>query len=602
MKRTILTLALALSAIALQAYPRPCDHPRLLLHSGEEGQIRAAIASQPVLASADSVLMVYCTKVMDLPPHPKKMAGKRIEKMSEPLRRIFALSYAYRVHGDMKYADRAIAEMLNTAAYDGWNPDHYLDTSELTMALAIGYDWLFDLLTDEQKRAVAEAVKKYGFDTSFNDHYAWFYTAYHNWNQVCNAGLVYGAIAFWDEYHREAVNILDKCFGSNYLTLQEGYSDEGAYAEGYGYWGYGSSFQIMLIAALESAFGSDLGLMEGYEKFFLSGRFMQMMNRPNGYCFNYADCARGASAQHMLSWLARKTGDKSLLYLEILKLKKRHFSSMDMQDLLPFFLICGRDMDFNDIPKPTEHFFVAGGQTPLYIYRSGWESPDDIYLGIKAGLASSNHAHNDTGSFIFDADGVTWADDMGAQSYLSLESRGIDLWNRLQNSDRYRVLRISPFVHNIITVNGHQPDVYQYVGLKQNWQEDKRKGVEMNLKMPYWEDLAMYNRLILLEGDQDPELAVYEDLKAREFPAQIRWSMCTLADAEIIDSQTIRLSKKGHERILRLSGEQAEAAIWSAQPQTDYDQPNPNNTLVGFTFNLKPWQRTIVRVTLTKVK
>lgn len=605
MRKTVLTLLLAFSALILQAYPKPCDHPRLLLKAGEEEQVRSAIASQQVMASMDSVLMLYCKSVMDLPPHPKKMAGQRIERMSEPLRRIFALSFAYRVHGERKYADRAIQEMLNTASYDGWNPKHYLDTSELTMALAIGYDWLFDLLTDEQKRIIAEAVKKYGFDTSFNDRYAWFYTATHNWNQVCNAGLVYGAIAFWDEYNAEANTILDKCFASNHLVLRDGYSDEGAYAEGYGYWGYGSSFQILLIAALESAFGSDLGLMDGYEKFFLSGHFMQMMNRPNGYCFNYADCARGASAQHMLSWLARKTGDYSLLYLELRKLKKKNFAypSMDMQDLVPCFLICGKDMDFSKVTKPEKNIFVAGGQTPIFIYRSGWDSPDDVYLGIKGGTASSNHGHQDVGSFIFDADGVTWADDLGSQSYLSLESRGIDLWNRWQSSDRYKVLRISPFVHNIITVNSHQPDVYQYVSFKKTYSTADMKGVEMNLKMPYWEDLSSYNRLILLEGSKDPVLSIYEDIKARENPAEVRWSMCTMADAEVIDSNTIKLSKRGHVRYLKIdSVVAAEAAVWSAQPQTDYDQPNPADRLVGFTFKLAPFEKTVVRVQLIKEK
>ena len=112
MRKTALTILLALSAIVSSAYPRPCGHPRLLLHEGEEAQIRAAIASQPVMASADSALMAYCDEVLALPPHEKKMAGFRIYKMQEPLRRIFALAYAYRVHGDRKYADRAIREMM----------------------------------------------------------------------------------------------------------------------------------------------------------------------------------------------------------------------------------------------------------------------------------------------------------------------------------------------------------------------------------------------------------------------------------------------------------------------------------------------------------
>lgn len=41
-----------------------------------------------------------------------------------------------------------------------------------------------------------------------------------------------------------------------------GYGPDGGYPEGFGYWGYGTSFQVMLIAALESAFGTDNGLSQ----------------------------------------------------------------------------------------------------------------------------------------------------------------------------------------------------------------------------------------------------------------------------------------------------------------------------------------------------
>ncbi len=602
MKFRFLPAALILISALAHAYPQPCDHPRLLLHAGEEEEIRLAIETQPVMAEADSAILAYCDETLYQPPHPRRMAGFRIERMQVPLQRIFYLSYAYRVHGDRRYADRAIEEMLNTAEYEDWNPGHFLDVAEITMGMAIGYDWLYDEMTAEQRRKVASAISRHGLDASKIDKDAWFYTAFQNWNQVCNAGLVFGAIAVWDEYRDDAVMILDKCFDSNYLTLTEGYSKEGAYAEGYGYWGYGSAFQILLIAALESAFGSDMGLMDGHDRFFRSGTFMQMMNRPTGLCFDYADSGREAAAEHMLAWLAVKTGDESLLYPEVQKLRKDHFSRMDMQRLLPFFLISARKIDFAKLQVPDGRFFTTGGLTPLYIYRSGWESEDDTYLGIKAGLISSNHSHCDVGSFVFDADGVTWADDLGLQPYLSLESKGVDLWNRWQNSSRYDVFRIGPFSHNIITVNGHRPDVYQYIDFTRTWCEDAQKGAEMNLKMLYWEDLKDYRRTVILLGEDDAELLVKDELRAGDHPAIVRWNLCTTAQAEIMDDTCIRLFADGHERLLRLEGCNGKAAIWSAQPGTDIDYPNPDNVLVGFTVNLEAGESAVMNVSLIKIK
>ena len=602
MKFRFLPAALILISALAHAYPQPCDHPRLLLHAGEEEEIRLAIETQPVMAEADSAILAYCDETLNQPPHPRRMAGFRIERMQVPLQRIFYLSYAYRVHGDRRYADRAIEEMLNTAEYEDWNPGHFLDVAEITMGMAIGYDWLYDEMTAEQRRRVASAISRHGLDASKIDKDAWFYTAFQNWNQVCNAGLVFGAIAVWDEYRDDAVIILDKCFDSNYLTLTEGYSKEGAYAEGYGYWGYGSAFQILLIAALESAFGSDMGLMDGHDRFFRSGTFMQMMNRPTGLCFDYADSGREAAAEHMLAWLAVKTGDESLLYPEVQKLRKNHFSRMDMQRLLPFFLISARKIDFAKLRVPDGRFFTTGGLTPLYIYRSGWESEDDSYLGIKAGLISSNHSHCDVGSFVFDADGVTWADDLGLQPYLSLESKGVDLWNRWQNSSRYDVFRIGPFSHNIITVNGHRPDVYQYIDFTRTWCEDAQKGAEMNLKMLYWEDLKDYRRTVILLGEDDAELLVKDELRAGDHPAIVRWNLCTTAQAEIMDDTCIRLFADGHERLLRLEGCNGKAAIWSAQPATDIDYPNPDNVLVGFTVDLEAGESAVMNVSLKKIK
>jgi hypothetical protein len=34
--------------------------------------------------------------------------------------------------------------MLAAAAFSDWNPSHFLDVAEMTAALAIGYDWLYE--------------------------------------------------------------------------------------------------------------------------------------------------------------------------------------------------------------------------------------------------------------------------------------------------------------------------------------------------------------------------------------------------------------------------------------------------------------------------
>ena len=48
--------------------------------------------------------------------------------------------------------------MLQAASFPDWNPQHFLDVGEMTMALAIGYDWLYDSLQPDTRRVVREAI------------------------------------------------------------------------------------------------------------------------------------------------------------------------------------------------------------------------------------------------------------------------------------------------------------------------------------------------------------------------------------------------------------------------------------------------------------
>ena len=155
--------------------------------------------------------MELCDRTLTEPPVERIKEGKRLLAISRiALKRIYYLSYAYRMTGDKKYAHRAEQEMLAVSRFTDWNPTHFLDVGEMVMALAIGYDWLYDSLQPDTRRVVREAIIEKGFDAAKNTRHAWFYTAKNNWNSVCNSGLAYGALALFEEipedierHHRE---------------------------------------------------------------------------------------------------------------------------------------------------------------------------------------------------------------------------------------------------------------------------------------------------------------------------------------------------------------------------------------------------------------
>ena len=251
-----------------------------------------------------------------------------------------------------------------------------------------------------------------------------------------------------------------------------------------------------------------------------------------------------------------------------------------------------------DLPEPEGHTYVCGGITPVFIYRSGWHSPDDTYLSIKGGLSMSSHAHNDQGSFYYEDEGVVWATDLGMQEYESLESKRLDIWKMHGESDRWRVFRIGPYSHNILTVNGHDPKVNHPASLNETWTEgavcgpagagraaprrtrisagpvdaahpspgsvapgggrigagrpaqdgSRRIGAGLNLTALYSEDLDSCYRRVFLDGG---DLVVEDYVTARDTACTLRWALCSETEACVRDGR-ILLSKDGRTRTLVL--------------------------------------------------
>lgn len=334
--------AAAETTAATSPYPAPCDHPRLLLRAGEESTIRAAIGTDPLMKDAYLSIKEYSDKLLGVPPCERVVTGRRLLSVSrEVLRRVFWLATVHRIEGSGEYASRAIEEMLAVAAYKDWNPSHFLDVAEMTAAMALGYDWLYGQMTPPQRDSVRNAIIGKGLSMAQMPQYNAFYRMASNWNQVCNAGIAMGALAVWEDNVGMSSELLDKCLETNGKSLDR-YSPEGAYPEGYSYWEYGSSFQMLLISSLESAFGSDLGLMEGHDRFFKSGTFMMMMGTPSHHVYNYFDCGgRNKTFMFPLAWMAWKTGDAELLYPEIHLCRKRGSSHLSSDRLFPMFLIYG---------------------------------------------------------------------------------------------------------------------------------------------------------------------------------------------------------------------------------------------------------------------
>ena len=125
------------------------SHPRLFLNNQQLPGVMSQIQASDELKTLHEELLRKADALTKQKPVQRIQIGRRLLSVSrEALKRLLTLSWAYRSCGDENYLKRAEQEMLAIADFSDWNPSHFLDVAEMTTAMAIGYDWLYNDLSD----------------------------------------------------------------------------------------------------------------------------------------------------------------------------------------------------------------------------------------------------------------------------------------------------------------------------------------------------------------------------------------------------------------------------------------------------------------------
>lgn len=568
-------------------------HPRILFFSGDEAKLKTDLAKDKLSSSIHNAIIQEADRLITVDPIQRIQIGRRLlDKSREALRRIFQLSYAYRTTKDKKYLARTEKEMLTIADFSDWNPTHFLDVAEMTMAMAIGYDWLFNDLSDESKKRIQEAIVKKGLEPSLESKYNSWLKAEHNWNQVCNAGMTYGAMAVYENHKELSINIINRAIESVKIPMKD-YGPDGIYPEGYGYWGYGTSFNIMFISAVEKLFNSDFDLNKA-PGFLKTASFLEHMTGPIGKPFNYSDAGNDGAFHPAQFWIANKINDPSVLWEEKNYLARNGINARVNDRLLPALLFWKGNINMDKIPAPKELMFVGQGKNPMALMRTSWTDTNAIYVASKGGSANINHAHMDIGSFIMDANGERWAMDFGMQNYESLESKGIKLFGRTQDAERWNVFRLNNFVHNTLTIDSQLQRVNGNAPIIASGNTPDQMFVSYDLSTVYDQQLGSAKREIsILHKNQ---VVVKDHLETLAKSTKIRWTMLTPASAMITGNNEITLTKNGKTLKLVVAAAAGKLSMktWTTIPPHDYDAPNPGTLLVGYELILPPNTKTII--------
>jgi Heparinase II/III-like protein len=569
------------------------SHPRILMLKGEEAAILKTVANDATWKNMHSEIIKECDNLLTRPPVERVLIGKRLlDKSREALRRIFYLSYAWRTTNDVKYFNRAEKEMLAVSAFSDWHPEHFLDVAEMTMAVSIGYDWLYNSLSAGSKELIKNAIIEKGLKPSLDPKNNSWLKVTHNWNQVCNTGMTYGALAVYEDQPALSVQIINRAAVSINLPMDDCMPD-GAYPEGYSYWGYGTTFNVMFISALEKVFGKTFDF-SGKTGFFKTAGFLENMTGPSGSCFNFSDSGERGEIHPAMFWFASRLNDPSLLWSEKKYLIGEHRAN---DRLLPAIMIWSAGLKIDKIAAPSKTMWVGTGKNPVSLMRTSWSDPNAIYVAMKGGSPDVNHAHMDAGSFIMEADGVRWAMDFGSQDYNSLESKGVDLWNMKQNSQRWEVFRYNNFAHNTLTIDGKLQQVSGYALIKSFSANPLMMNAIIDLTSIYADQIKSAFRGIAIVDKH--YVTIRDELETLANETIIRWTMVTSADVKITGNNTAELTKDGKRLILKvMEPAKIKMKTWTTVPPHIYDAQNPGTIMVGFETTIQANTKTAIQVFL----
>ena len=533
------------------ALSRLRPHPRLMLRPDRLDELKKRMGSDPVLARYAKETCARADGYLKAPPLEHKLIGPRLLSVSrEAVNRVYHLGLAWRLTGRAAYADAARDVLLTVCRFADWNPSHFLDTAEMSHAVGVGYDWLHERLSPAERDEIRAALVKLGLEPGLKVYRGggWWAGSEFNWNQVCNGGLLAGALAIAEDEPAAAGEILNAAVASLPKALKT-YEPDGAWGEGPSYWVYATDYTAYGLAAMESALGTDFGLSDR-KGLAAAGDFPLCLTGPTGLYAGFADVGErsGPRSLPVLYWLARRYDRPELAAAQARLLERAKASALDFIWYAPSAAAPARRLDR-----------LFRGPVEVAVFRSGWDEPAALFASIKAGYNSVNHGHLDLGQFELDALGQRWARDLGSDDY-NLP----DYWEGREGGRRWTYYRLGSFSHNLVLLDGRQQLVAGRARVE-GFSDGPSPHAVVAIDGAYGPAARGARRGLMLVGHRRAVLVQDElDLAG---PHDLAWGMTTDA-AVTVAGPMAKLKLAGKEleaRILAPAG--AEFSVESAQRQ-----------------------------------
>ncbi len=550
------------------------EHPRLLANADDFVFLARLCEKNRLAAQWRQQLHEQAERLIKTPPLKYEIPdGKRLLSVSRAAKdRVLLLSLMYRLTQEERFADRAWVELDTITRFQDWNPSHFLDTAEMTFAVAIGYDWLHDVWNEDQRRQLRQAIVSMGLEKGLGVYRQrqWWSRSIHNWNQVCNGGMGVGALAIAEDEPDIASETLHAALHSLPLAMHE-FRPDGGWGEGPGYWRYATEYNVYLLAALRTALGKDFGLSQ-MPGFSVTGDFPIHFTGPNGLTFNYADAHDSWHGASQLFWLATAF-DQPAFAAAQMPFAEHDPAPLDFVWGAAWLDRCA-ESDIDVLPL-ARHFSGVSVVT----MRSAWNDPAATFVGFKGGDNRVNHGQLDLGSFVLDRDGVRWAVDLGPDDYNIPGYFGAQRWTYYRNSTEG---------HNTLVINGQNQSTSATAEIIRFETSDKGTTAVADLTKAY-PNASRVLRSISMEGR---DVIVRDEIDADK-PITLDWHLHTEAQVTV-DGRRAVLTENGKTLVAEII--QPSSARFTVAPATTKPPQRPLKNVRRLSIS---WSQAATRAELT---
>jgi hypothetical protein len=457
----------------------------------------------------------------------------------------------YQLTGDTLFARRIVNQFKKLNDFPDWGANrHFLDAGIGGFDFALAYDALYAFLTTEEKKMMRTAVLKYVLIPGKEQlqKKIWWSTANHNWNGICNGGIIMAALSMYEEDPNEMSEIIALAINALPKYIQS-FDPDGQSDEGLMYWGYGLMYTTIAMESMQRVLGTSFGLDQftGFKK---TGWFPAFVSGPVS-SLNIGDDPIKNGKSRSFFWFAKNNNDTALAKMQYDLCKESN--EMNWMDMLYYNPKMVTSNLKNNIPLENHIHGIE-----LMSLRSGWDN-NASFISLHGGYNNANHGHLDAGSFDLQANGEIWAygnlgrDEYTYPGYFSKTTLPSYTDTNLIQSDagRWHFYRLRAEGKNCLVFNPTVRPDQNEMGIATLLNKNigiNESSFKIDLTNCYTRDVSSYTRKILL-NKSTTAMTVKDEFVSKD-TSTVWWGMHTKADITIWPKSNSALLQQNGKKML----------------------------------------------------